>query len=280
MFPMIDLHTHSNRSDGTLAPAALVAFAARRGVTVLALTDHDTMAGCDEARAACNAAGIEFVAGIEISSSWRGQAVHVVGLGVDAAAPAIIAHAASIAARRRERVHSIGERLAARGRLPGAEIAARALASDAVPTRTHIARVLVALGFASGIQDAFDRWLNPGRAGHVPVAWPELAEVLSRLAPACRATALAHPHRYRLSGGALRQLAAGFAAAGGTALEVNMAGMSPNDRERIAALARQHGLAGSVGSDFHDPAARWNPPGRFAKLPDGIAPVAERLATA
>lgn len=276
--PLIDLHTHSDRSDGTLAPAALVALAAARGVSLLALTDHDTIAGCDAARAACDAAGIRFIAGIELSTSWRGQAVHVVGLDVDAASPAVAAHADAIARRRRERVQAICERLAVRGRLPGREIAARALAGAAVPTRMHLARALLALGFATGTQDAFDRWLKPGRPGHVPVEWPALADTLARLGAACRATVLAHPHRYRLSGGALRQLTAEFTAAGGTALEVSLAGMSPNDHERIAALARSHGLAGSVGSDFHDPAARWNPPGRFAKLADGITLVSECIA--
>jgi len=93
----------------------------------------------------------------------------------------------------------------------------------------------------------------------------------------CRAIALAHPHRYRLSGGALRQLVADFAGAGGCALEVSLAGMSPADHDRIASLARSHALAGSAGSDFHDPAIPWNPLGRFAKLAPGIQPVAERL---
>ena len=88
---LIDLHTHSNRSDGVLSPTALVARAAARGVSLLALTDHDTVAGCDEARAACQAAGIRFVTGIEISTQWRGQAIHVVGLGVDTAASALAA---------------------------------------------------------------------------------------------------------------------------------------------------------------------------------------------
>ena len=278
MSGLIDLHTHSDRSDGVLAPGALVARAAARGVTLLALTDHDTVAGCAEAQAACAAAGIRFVPGIEISTRWRGQAIHVVGLGVDAAAPGIAAQIEDVARRRRERVLAIGERLASRGRIPGHDIAARALAAGGVPTRMHLARSLVALGFARDMQHAFDRWLNRDRPGHVPVEWPEFAAALPRLVGSCRATVLAHPHRYRLSGGALRQLVADFTAGGGSALEVSMAGMSPNDHDRIASLARRHALAGSAGSDFHDPAVPWNPLGRFAKLPDGIAPVAERIA--
>jgi len=273
----VDLHTHSRHSDGVLSPADLVALAGEPGVTLLALTDHDTVAGCAEARAACDATGIRFIAGIELSTQWRGQAIHVIGLGIRAGAPALAAHIAQIAQRRHERILAIGDRLAARGRIAGHDVVAHALAAGGVPTRMHLARSLVALGHARDTQQAFDRWLGRGRPGHVPVEWPALDEALPRLAGACRAAVLAHPHRYRLSGGALRALAAEFVAGGGAALEVSMAGMSPGDQERIAALARRHGLAGSAGSDFHDPATRWNPPGRFAKLPGGIAPVAERL---
>lgn len=280
MHDLLDLHTHSHFSDGVLSPTALVARAAARGVSLLALTDHDTVAGCDEARAACTAAGVHFVAGIEISTQWRGQAIHIVGLAVDAAAPALAAQIDDVATRRRERVLAIGERLATRGRIAGREVAAAALEAGGVPTRMHLARALVAFGLADDAQHAFDKWLNRDRPGHVPVVWPELSDALPRLAGACRAAVLAHPHRYRLSGGALRQLVADFTAAGGAALEVSMAGMSPGDHDRIASLARRCGLAGSVGSDFHDPAVPWNPLGRFAKLPCGIAPVAERLADA
>ncbi len=277
---LLDLHTHSHHSDGVLSPADLVARAAARGVSLLALTDHDTVTGCDAARVACAAAGIRFVAGIEMSTQWRGQAIHVVGLGIDPASAALAAQIDDVANRRRERVLAIGERLATRGRIAGREVAAAALEAGGVPTRMHLARALVDFGFADDAQHAFDKWLNRDRPGHVPVVWPELADALPRLARACRAAVLAHPHRYRLSGGALRQLAADFAAAGGAALEVSMAGMSPGDHDRIASLARRCGLEGSVGSDFHDPAVPWNPLGRFAKLPCGIVPVAERLADA
>ena len=274
---LIDLHTHSNRSDGVLSPTALVARAAARGVSLLALTDHDTIEGCDEARTACAEVGIRFVPGIELSTQWRGQAIHVIGLGVDTASPVLAAQMDEVARRRHERMLAIGERLASRGRIAGREIAAAALAAGGIPTRMHLARALVAQGYADDTQQAFDKWLGRGQPGHVPIEWPELLDVLPHLAGTCRATVLAHPHRYRLSGGALRQLATDFAAAGGAALEIDMAGMSPGDRDRIASLARRQGLAGSAGSDFHDPAVPWTPPGRFAQLAEGIAPVTERL---
>jgi predicted metal-dependent phosphoesterase TrpH len=111
----------------------------------------------------------------------------------------------------------------------------------------------------------------------VPVQWPSLADTISCLRDAQAQVVLAHPHRYKLSSGALRQLVAEFADCGGHALEISIGGMSANDRDRIATMARRHSLAGSGGSDFHDPAVPWNPPGRFAKLPADIELIATRL---
>jgi hypothetical protein len=273
MRSLIDLHTHSLHSDGVLAPAALVRRAAGRGVTVLALTDHDTTSGLPEAAVACVAAGIRFVPGIEVTATWRGQSIHVIGLGLPDSRRAVDAHAASVVDRRRHRVLAIGERLGRRARLDGAAIGEAVCRSHPVPTRTHLARVLVEQGHAPNVQAAFDRFLSQGAPGHVPSDWPTLADTMGVLVPHCAAVVLAHPHRYRLSGGALRQLASEFAGAGGSALEVDLAGMSSTDRDRIAALARRTGLAGSVGSDFHDPAIPWTPLGRTGALPEGVRAV-------
>ena len=244
---------------------------------MLALTDHDTVAGCAEARQACETLGLVFVDGVELSCSWRGQAIHVIGLAPDITAPALQAQIADVLQRRRRRAAAIFERLQRRGRLPVQTLADALLAQDSVPTRTHIARALVAAGHATDMKEAFTRWLGRDRCGHVPVDWPALGDTLSCLVNAGAQLVLAHPHRYKLSSGALRHLVAEFKEGGGHALEISIGGMSPNDRERIATLARRNGLAGSGGSDFHDPATPWNPPGRFAKLPADIEPIAARL---
>lgn len=272
-----DLHLHSDCSDGRLAPAALVAHAARCGVTLLALTDHDSVTGCAAAADACAAAGLRFVPGCELSASWRGQAIHVIGLAVDTASAPLAAYFADIAQRRRLRLHEIGERLERRARLPGRDLAARVLAQVTVPTRTHVARELVALGVAADVQGAIDAYLLRGRPGHVPVEWPTVTEAVAVLRAAGAWPVLAHPHRYRLSAGALRALLAEFTAAGGVALEVSVGGMARADLDRLATLARRHGLAASCGSDFHDPSIPWNPPGRFAKLPADLDPLSARL---
>lgn len=275
MTALIDLHTHSRHSDGMLSPTDLVARAAGRGVGLLALTDHDTVAGHAEAQLACDAHGIRFIPGIEASCQWRGQSIHVIGLG--ARPSALHAFIEDIRSRRVARIQRIGERLAHRGKLPGEEIAAAVLASSDVPTRTHVARELVARGHAKDLQGAFDRWLGRDGAGHVPVEWPELQPVLETLVGACDAVVLAHPHRYKLSAGALRQLVAEFKVIGGHALEVNVAGMSMNDRDRIASLARRNALEGSAGSDFHDPATPWTSLGRMPVWPADVQPVTARL---
>ncbi|HEV8442884.1 MAG TPA: PHP domain-containing protein [Steroidobacteraceae bacterium] len=273
---LVDFHTHSHCSDGVLAPTELVQRARQRGVGTLALTDHDTVDGLDEARTACAEAGIRFVNGVELSAQWRGQTIHLVGLRFDARHAGLREHLARVLARRRVRLGEIGERLEKRARLPGRELAASA-SSGGAPTRLHLARLLVARGHARDTQDAFDRWLNRNTPGHVPAEWPTLDEAMTALGDSGAVAVLAHPHRYRASAGQLRELTAAFADRGGAALEASMAGMSPNDAERIASLCRRFRLHASMGSDFHDPAVPWNPLGRWLKLHAGLEPVTALL---
>jgi predicted metal-dependent phosphoesterase TrpH len=276
---LVDFHTHSLHSDGVLSPAELVARAHGRRVGVLALTDHDTTDGLGEAHAACESVGMRFVPGVELSSQWRGQTVHIVGLGIRADQPPLRAHLSRVLARRQARLREIGERLEKRARLPGRELAEIA-ARTAAPTRLHLARLLVERGFARETQEAFDKWLNRNTAGHVPAEWPALEEALGALRDNGAVAVMAHPHRYRLSAGQLRELTAAFVQQGGAALEASMAGMSPNDAERIASLCRRFKLHASMGSDFHDPAVPWNPLGRWLKLPAGLDPITQLLTPA
>lgn len=271
----VDLHTHSHCSDGRLAPAALVALAAQRGVGLLALTDHDTALGCEEARVACELHGIRFVRGVELTAAWREREIHVIGLNIDDAHRPFEAHCARVLELRRERVTAIAQRLSRAG-LPGAALAAEALAA-AAPTRAHLARGLHARGLAGSVEAAFERWLKRGRPGYVSAQWPALALAVQCIIDAGGVAVLAHPHRYRVSQGVLRELVAEFKAAGGAGLEVSLAGMGPGDADRAATLARRFDLAGSIGSDFHEPGLPWRPLGRFAKLPERITPIMARL---
>jgi len=273
-----DLHLHSLHSDGVLAPQALLELCAARGVGLAALTDHDTLAGCAAARAACARLGLRHVDGVEVSCSWNGQTLHVIGLGFDTADAPLGAHLADIRQRRAERLTAMGERLERKAQWPARQWTAGILAAAEVPTRMHLARALVSAGHARDIGDAFERWLSRGCPGYAPIEWPALDRTVECLRRAGAQVVLAHPHRYRLSAGAMRRLLGEFRAAGGTAIEVAVAGIGPSDLDRLATLARQHGFAASTGSDFHDPAVPWNPPGRFAKLPADLEPLAARLA--
>jgi predicted metal-dependent phosphoesterase TrpH len=267
-----DLHTHSNCSDGSLPPGELVQRAAAAGVEVLALTDHDTIAGIEEAQGAAGRAGIELVPGVEISASWRSQAIHVLGLWIDPASLPLQLMLASQADRRRIRMRKICARLAKLG-LPGDALLAAVEANPGVPTRSHLADALVAGGHVGRTDDAFRKYLGAGKAAHFAAEWPALAEVVAWIRGAGGIASLAHPIRYSLSAGARRQLLADFAAAGGGALEVVTGGNGAQHAEACAALAVKFGLKGSKGSDFHNPQLAWNPLGRLAKLPDCVVPV-------
>lgn len=269
---LVDLHTHSNRSDGTLTPAELVNRAAGAGVEVLALTDHDTVAGLDEAQAAAAACGITLVAGVEISASWRAQAIHVLGLWIDPAAPLLNSHLAAQTELRRERMRKICARLSKLG-LPGDKLLATVEAFPGVPTRSHLSQALVAVGAVDSQDAAFRKYLSRGKAAHIAADWPPLEVVVGWINASGGVAALAHPARYSLSSGARAKLVGDFAAAGGAALEVVTGANGAQHVDVCASLAKSNALMGSVGSDFHDPQHTWNPLGRSLKLPEGVTPI-------
>jgi len=269
---VIDLHTHSNCSDGSLTPAQLVQRAATAGVNVLALTDHDTIAGLNEAQREADRCGIRIVPGVEISASWRAQAIHVLGLWVDPTSPPLLERLDSQGELRRVRMRRICATLS-KLNLPGEELLAVVEAQPGLPTRAHLAAALVAGGHVSRADDAFRKYLGKGKAAHVAAEWPPLAEVVGWIREAGGVASLAHPARYSLSAGARRQCLTDFTAAGGTALEVVTGGNGAHHVEACAMLAVKFGLTGSVGSDFHNPQQTWNPLGRSLKLPDCVVPV-------
>ena len=283
----IDLHLHSTASDGRLAPRELVALLAQRGVKVFALTDHDTVAGLPEAAAAAAEHGLHLLPGAELSAEWLGRTIHVVGLGIQPEAPTLVAMLERLAGCRAARATLIAARLDRAG-APGTAALEQALAAVGGPspgstglarvTRTHLARALVALGAAPDLDAAFTRWLGQRGRAYVPAGWPSLDEVTAAIVAAGGAPVLAHPLRYTLSSGQRRRLAQEFKAAGGAALEVVVGGHAATQVEAATGLALRAGLAGSIGSDFHDPAFPWNLPGRLAKLPEAVAPVWTRWA--
>ena len=268
----IDLHTHSNRSDGSLAPAELVARAAAAGIEALALTDHDTVAGLEEAEHSAGAHGLCLVPGVEISASWRAQAIHVLGLWIDPASAAFLGELKSQGERRRARMRKICERLKKLG-LPGAALLAEVESQPGLPTRAHLAKAMAAGGHVGSAEEAFRKYLRSGKSAYFDAEWPALEAVVGWIRAAGGVASLAHPMRYSLSAGARRRMLGEFAAAGGTAVEVVSGANGAQHADAVAVLAVKHGLKGSVGSDFHDPELTWNPLGRSLKLPDCVTPV-------
>jgi 3',5'-nucleoside bisphosphate phosphatase len=267
----VDLHLHTRHSDGLLEPAGVIARAADAQVRMLALTDHDSLAGLPEAQEHCVARGITWISGIELSASWHGQSIHVLGFDFDPEAPQLLAHVQAVQELRRQRLREIARRLERKG-IPAAALVARIEAHHSLLTRTHLARELVASNVARSMGEVFKRLLGRGTPGHVPSSYPSLASVITCLRDARGVAVLAHPLRYTLSGGARRRLLGEFRDAGGIGIEV-VCGNARGQIEALAQMAQRFGLAGSVGSDFHDPQVPWNPPGRLAKLPLTVIPV-------
>ncbi len=271
----VDLHLHSVCSDGLLAPEAVVDLAADAGVEMLALTDHDTLAGAAQAHEQCQRRGVTWVSGVELSTAWNGQTIHILGLNVDSHETLLLEGLAALRNLRRERLREIARRLE-RKSIPALELVAEIESANDVVTRTHLVRSLVANRFAGSPQEAFRRFLARGRPGHVRATYPDVATVVGWIRAARGVAVLAHPLRYALSAGGRRRLLEEFRGCGGEAIEV-VCGTANAQIEPLAALAQRFGLAGSVGSDFHDPQMRWNPPGRLAKLPAQVEPVWQRF---
>ncbi len=249
----VDLHCHSTASDGALAPAEVVRRAAANGVDVLALTDHDQLSGLAEARSAAAEAGIGFVDGVEVSVTWRGFTIHVVGLRVDPRHPDLVAGIATVRAGRIERAQRMSRALAAAGIDASFEGAMRHASNPEMISRTHFARHLVETGAAKDLKAVFRRYLVPGKPGYVPHEWATLEQAVNWIRSAGGEAVIAHPGRYALSAAAMRELIAEFRRHGGVALEVVSGSHTPEQWREFAALAAHYALAASRGSDFHAP---------------------------
>jgi predicted metal-dependent phosphoesterase TrpH len=268
-----DLHCHSTRSDGLLAPAEIVRRAASRGVDVLALTDHDELAGLAEAREAAGETALEFVCGSELSVSWQDLTIHVVALRIDPAHPGLSAGLEAIRRGRETRGQRIGKALEAAG-IPGAwDGARRYVTSERLISRTHFARFLVEAGYAREIKDVFKRYLAPGLPGYVEHAWATLPDAIGWIHAAGGDAVLAHPGRYKVSSSGLQRLLAHFRDAGGDAIEVRSPSHTAAQVAQFASLARAYGLRGSMGSDYHGPGESAIDLGDLPPLPAGVTPV-------
>ncbi len=271
----IDLHLHSLASDGTLSPTELVNRVHAAGVRVMALTDHDNTAGLEEAHRQAATLDVHLIPGVEISSAWETQGIHIVGLFIDPGNAALQAGLRRIMAFRDWRAAEMGRLLEAAG-IPGAEAGARAMAGSRMVGRSHFARWLVREQHCTDAGEAFTRYLGRGCRAYVPSDWIPMTEAVGWIGAAGGSAVLAHPGRYKLSGARLRALLTGFRDAGGMGLEVCSGSQAAGDREHLGRLAQQMGMAGSVGSDFHGPNIGHAAIGQLLPLPAGVEPVWER----
>ncbi len=275
---LADLHSHSRASDGAYSPTEVAARAAGNGVTLWALTDHDTLDGLPEAQAAAAQLGMDFLSGVEISVTYAGKTVHIVGLGVDTQNPALLQGLAQTRGGRSGRMQAMADKLASLG-IAGAYAGALQYASSPEAlSRTHLAQFLVQAGHCASMQAAFDRYLADGKAAFVPMQWAKLQDALAWIRGAGGVAVIAHPARYKFDDLAEQALFTDFVAAGGQAVEIMTGSHQPHELAHYADMARQLGLAHSCGSDFHGVGNDYYDLGHYPHIStQGLRPVWDLL---
>lgn len=249
----IDLHTHSYYSDGILSPTELVQRAVAHNVDVLALTDHDTLLGIEEAMFAAQSHAIKIIPGIEISCQWREQTIHMIGLRVDQEHRALQEKLQHVFQDRKNRADNISKKLIKFG-IPGVEEGI-ARQVKGVPGRLHFARYLADKGYSSSPGKAFKNYMARGKAGYVKNEWMSLAEAARLIRDAGGLPIIAHPRRYDLTLKKTTTMLEEFKAEGGEGIEVATTTQNKSDQILMSRLANQLDLAMSIGSDFHEPCA-------------------------
>lgn len=273
MLSDIDLHCHSTASDGKLAAAELVKRAAERGVRTLAITDHDTAEGFRQGQEQAQHSGVRLIPGIELSCVWGGVTIHVVGLNFDPESDAMRAAEAAQNDARASRSLIIAEKLSKRLKHDIDMDAVQALAGGDQVGRPHFAQYLIDQGLVPSMAVAFNKYLGAGKPGDVKASWPEMAQVVQWIVAAGGIPVLAHAHLYKMTRTKLKACINDFIDAGGRALEVSYGQMDNNQSGQMAALAREFGLLGSCGSDFHGPNRFGLDLGVMPKFPSDVTPV-------
>jgi len=272
-----DLHAHSIYSDGTLTPEALVARACERGVELFALTDHDETSGIARARVAAAARDLRFVAGVEVSVSFAGATVHVVGLDVDPDELRLREGLAHTRSGRMRRAQEMEEGLAKAGIPDALEGALKYAGNLDLVSRTHFARYLVEVGACRDTADVFRRFLTEGKPGFVPHRWASLRDAVTWINHADGLAVIAHPSRYRFTANEEYALFNEFKSLGGAGVEVVTAAHGSAEIAKYAELAVELDLLASRGSDFHAPDESRTDLGRLPDLPGRLRPVWQAL---
>lgn len=269
----VDLHCHSNVSDGALAPAAVAARAKAGGVDVWALTDHDEIGGVPEAREAAHSLGMHYSTGVEISVTWAQRTIHIVGLQFDENNTDLIEGLKRTRSGRERRAHEMAQQLAALGIPDAFEGALKYVGNPDLISRTHFARYLVEIGVCRDIQEVFSNYLADGKPGYVLQRWAALKDAVTWIRGAGGIAVVAHPGRYDLTELELDVFLSEFKRLGGIGLEVVTGSHTPEEYELYANVARRYGLLASRGSDFHAPGESQTELGALPPLPPNLTPV-------
>ena len=273
-----DLHCHSVISDGTLTPEALAERAKANGVELWALTDHDETGGVERAAAAARAQGLHYLTGAEISVTFAGETVHIVGLGFDAGNAALKEGLRSTRGGRGQRAMEMAEGLARVGINGAFEGALKFVGNPELISRTHFARFLVESGVCSETHEVFRKYLTEGKPGYVPHRWATLRDAVSWITEAHGVAVIAHPGRYKLTPNEEYALFTEFKAHGGRAVEVVTGSHTAQEFVKYAETAKEFGLAASRGSDFHSPDESRIDQGALPFLPGELTPVWDLVA--
>lgn len=273
-----DLHCHSTVSDGTLSPEALAERAKARGVELWALTDHDEIGGQERAAAAAHALALPYLTGVEISVSFAGKTVHIVGLGFDPRNDMLRHGLEQTRGGRGQRAREMADQLARAGIVGAYEGALKYVGNPELISRTHFARYLVEAGVCADTNEVFRRFLTEGKPGFVPHRWASLHDAVQWIVGAGGMAVIAHPARYGFTPNEEYALFLEFKGHGGQGVEVVTGSHTAAEAQTYAAMAREFGLLASRGSDFHSPTESRLDLGALDPLPEGLTPVWEALA--
>lgn len=274
-----DLHCHSVVSDGTLTPETLAQRAAANGVELWALTDHDEIGGQHRAAAAAKANGMRYLTGTEISVTFAGETVHIVGLGFDPDNGQLQEGLHNTRNGRGARAQEMSEQLAKVGIKGAYDGALKYVGNPELISRTHFARFMVESGVCKDTSEVFRKYLTEGKPGFVPHRWAALGDAVKWITQAGGAAVVAHPGRYKFTANEEYALFTEFKAHGGVGVEVVTGSHTPAEFVEYASLAKELGLVASRGSDFHSPDESHTDLGKLPFLSDELTPVWETLAS-
>ena len=273
-----DLHCHSVVSDGTLTPEQLAQRAHANGVELWALTDHDEVGGQHRALAAARAQGMKYLTGTEISVTFAGHTVHIVGLGFDPDHPALVQGLHATRGGREARAREMADQLAQVGIAGAFEGALKYVGNPELISRTHFARYLVEIGACRDTPEVFRKYLTEGKPGFVPHRWASLQNAVQWIVQAGGMAIIAHPGRYGFTANEEYALFTEFKNHGGQGVEVVTGSHSAQEYVEYAGMAKEFGLAASRGSDFHSPDESHTDLGTLPWLPGELTPVWELLS--